>query len=314
MVPPNTEEAGTDGQGSPGDQPEPRSSFSVSRENRWTRFLRGCEEETRRRDDAMRRKAMLPQLERMAPTPTGCSTGNAVKLHWLTATISCDCGWECRKWLRDPGNRACDEWMRHVGWDRMTTYFTADLHLGHERVVNWRPFDSLDHMHSEIIRRWNAIVRPDDLVWILGDVVMGRRAETLKLVGLLNGKKQLIPGNHDYCHPIAFPGRPDKVERWKGEYEAAGMTVWPYGVVGGGLVNDWDVVMCHFPVSGDHTAEERFTEYRPKLDDGWWLLHGHVHGSMGQVHDGRQIDVGMDAWGFTPVSEGELAELMDNHG
>ena len=46
------------------------------------------------------------------------------------------------------------------------------------------------------------------------------------------------------------------------------------------------------------------------MDDGAWLLCGHVHESWRQR--GRMINVGVDAWGGRPVSEEALYELIDS--
>jgi calcineurin-like phosphoesterase family protein len=50
-------------------------------------------------------------------------------------------------------------------------------------------------MDEEMIKRWNAKVRPNDKVYHLGDVVINRKA--LKTLARLNGDKVLIRGNHD---------------------------------------------------------------------------------------------------------------------
>src|SRR6185312_7261423 len=140
----------------------------------------------------------------------------------------------------------------------MSTFWTADLHLGHERVVTWRPqFNSLAHMHAEIIARWNTVVGHNDVVWILGDVVMGQREFTLPLVEKLNGEKRLIPGNHDYCHPSAWEyggkrseeQRQAKLNYWTERYEDVGLEVCATQLHATYRLGP--VVMCHFPVSGD---------------------------------------------------------------
>lgn len=37
----------------------------------------------------------------------------------------------------------------------MTTWFTADLHLGHRNIATYcaRPFDDADQMNAELVRR-----------------------------------------------------------------------------------------------------------------------------------------------------------------
>lgn len=187
----------------------------------------------------------------------------------------------------------------------MSVFFTSDLHLAHTNVIKWRPFDSLDEMHDVTTERWNGVVKADDVVFLLGDAVMGQRAETLPLLDRLNGSKALVPGNHDHIHPM-FPKNRD---RWREAYHQqfhgifSPESIWSLG-------GQW-VTLCHFPRSGDHTEQERYSEWRP-ADDGAWLLHGHLHSHEPTSPDRpRQIDVGVDAWDFTPVSEEQLLAIME---
>jgi len=50
-------------------------------------------------------------------------------------------------------------------------------------------------MDEELVKRWNARVKPNDKVYVLGDVVM--RRPNLDIMGRLTGDKILIKGNHD---------------------------------------------------------------------------------------------------------------------
>ena len=83
----------------------------------------------------------------------------------------------------------------------MTTYFTADQHFGHDNIIRYcdRPYHSVGEMNAALVANWNALVGPADTVHVLGDVAMGRREESLPLVGSLAGRKILYPGNHDRC-------------------------------------------------------------------------------------------------------------------
>ena len=55
----------------------------------------------------------------------------------------------------------------------MKTFFTSDLHFGHERVIKFdnRPFKSVEEMNEELIKRWNNKVDRGDLVYVLGDMI-----------------------------------------------------------------------------------------------------------------------------------------------
>lgn len=186
----------------------------------------------------------------------------------------------------------------------MSTWFTADLHLGHARIAGLagRPYGDVDAMNRDLIARWNGLVSPDDEVWVLGDVAMGRIEESLALVRSLVGQKILVPGNHDRC----WVGRGDEAFAWRERYLAAGFAQ----IVDAPCrlrVGRREWLLDHFPYVGDRTGTERYPEARP-VDSGDWLLHGHTHGSWRQR--GRMVDVGVDAWGGYPVSGAVLDALV----
>jgi calcineurin-like phosphoesterase family protein len=52
-------------------------------------------------------------------------------------------------------------------------------------------------MNAVIVKRWNTIVKPDDEVYILGDLMLNDTEEGLVYFKLLNGFKHIIIGNHD---------------------------------------------------------------------------------------------------------------------
>jgi len=181
-------------------------------------------------------------------------------------------------------------------------YFTSDLHFGHQNIISYcsRPFSSVDEMNDDLVRRWNATVSDEDTIYVLGDVAMGQLEHSLSWVNKLAGTKLLVPGNHDKC--------------WAGKkrnpstlalYEEVGFTVLPENsnIEIGGL----NVELCHFPFAGDTSGEDRYGQWRP-VTRGQWLLCGHVHDLWRQR--GRQINVGIDAWGGRLVQEAEIAALI----
>lgn len=186
----------------------------------------------------------------------------------------------------------------------MSTWFTSDLHFGHTNVIAYssRPFADVDAMNEAIVTRWNERVSPTDTVWVLGDVALGRIADTLPLVKLLNGTKVLVAGNHDRC----WAGHGKGVTAWTQNYLDAGFAEIRQGTVQLTIANQ-RVLACHFPYRGDSHDIDRYAEARP-VDRGSWLLHGHVHDRW-RVR-GRMINVGVDAWNHAPVSEAQLATLI----
>lgn len=179
----------------------------------------------------------------------------------------------------------------------MATWFTADLHLGHKRIIELcdRPFSDVDEMNAEIIKRWNMVVERGDTVYVLGDVAMGTIAESLPLVSQLEGDKILVPGNHDRCWTGNERVRVIDIDR----YLEVGFTI----IEGPLRLEPENWLMSHFPYAGDSQEEDRYVDHRPE-DRGDWLIHGHVHNEW--LVNGRQINVGVDVWDYYPVSRAQI--------
>lgn len=190
----------------------------------------------------------------------------------------------------------------------MTTYFTADWHLGHERIVSLcaRPFVSLDAMHRVIIDNVNDVVGRGGTLIVLGDAVMGPFEETLKLLRRIRvAELILVPGNHDRVHP-AYKHKGDvkaKITHYLDLYRTVfDEVLWDDGELTIDL-SGTRFAMSHFPYSGDSQDEDRYREHRP-FNDGLPLVHGHVHTKWHTR--GPQFNAGVDVNGFMPVSEGDL--------
>lgn len=180
----------------------------------------------------------------------------------------------------------------------MTIWFSSDIHFGHKNIIDYcnRPFNNVDHMNETIIANFNSLIAPEDTLILVGDLCMGRKDDTIPLLGRINGKKIAVGGNHDPWHP-AYEKRIGKRAEWTARYyNESGVRATDIDTQI--CIDGVDVRVCHFPYSGDHTEDERFSDFRP-VDDGHWLIHGHVH-DLWQVN-GRQINVGVDVWDFFPV-------------
>lgn len=186
----------------------------------------------------------------------------------------------------------------------MTTWFTSDQHFGHENIIGYcgRPFRDADEMNMEIVRRWNEVVARTDTVYVLGDYALGRIDRTLAITAVLMGRKILLAGNHDRC----WTGHGGLRTKWIEQYLAAGFAEVLQGTIRLD-VGGTPVQANHFPFVGDSHDGDRFESHRP-VDDGGWLLHGHVHEKW-QRRD-RMINVGVDVWNFYPVAERELAGII----
>lgn len=89
----------------------------------------------------------------------------------------------------------------------MQYFITSDLHLGHANIIKYcnRPFKNVKHMNDTIIGRWNERIKPEDIVYHVGDFCFknsydgekGLRLNSLYWKSLLNGNIIFIKGNHD---------------------------------------------------------------------------------------------------------------------
>ena len=78
-------------------------------------------------------------------------------------------------------------------------FVTSDTHFGHDRefVYGPRGFNSIGEHDETIIGRWNEVVGEDDIVYHLGDVMLGDNSYGIECVKRLKGTIYIIPGNHD---------------------------------------------------------------------------------------------------------------------
>lgn len=83
-------------------------------------------------------------------------------------------------------------------------YFSSDYHFNHNRgfIYQARGFPDVESMNEAIIQRHNSIVKPDDIVYVLGDLCLGGGTDEMlqknkELIERLNGRIGIIRGNHD---------------------------------------------------------------------------------------------------------------------
>ena len=78
-------------------------------------------------------------------------------------------------------------------------FVTSDLHFGHDRQFLYGPrgFNSIQEHDETVMKNWNEIVRPDDTVWVLGDLMLGDNAHGMSCLNQLNGTLNVCLGNHD---------------------------------------------------------------------------------------------------------------------
>jgi calcineurin-like phosphoesterase family protein len=175
-------------------------------------------------------------------------------------------------------------------------FFIADLHLGHGNILRYeraaRPFAAIAAHDAELIRRWNARVGRDDVVWVLGDFAWSPAAARAALAQL-NGRIRLVLGDHDAQWLATQPGARDRLALDAVE-QVHGAVKWRPGVL-----------LTHVPaIPGP--------KYRVNL-------HGHLH-SRAVAHAGavtgdgdaatRHVCVSVEHTDLAPRSWAEIAEEL----
>ena len=79
-------------------------------------------------------------------------------------------------------------------------YYISDTHFRDQKIFDKckRPFKSLEDMERTIVTKWNARVKDDDIVYVLGDIGKDDDSSTIDIFKELKGHKHLIIGNHDH--------------------------------------------------------------------------------------------------------------------
>ena len=139
-------------------------------------------------------------------------------------------------------------------------------------VTRARFRNDVTYMDQAMIKEWNDIVEPGDLVYILGDVAFLPAQKATEIMRRLNGTKILVEGNHDRkaLNDPSFRGCFEEVHKYLDiNYEGH------------------KIVMFHYPIA----------EW-DQMHRGALHFHGHLHGGVSGMEKYRCRDMGIDATGM----------------
>ncbi len=158
------------------------------------------------------------------------------------------------------------------GLDRQI-YVVSDTHFGHENIIKFcnRPFANVEEMNETLVSKWNDTVRPNDIVYHLGDVYF-RDGNTV--LHRLNGRKRLVLGNHDDPNDPSLRKTFEKIMllRW---------------------FTDLGLLLTHVPIHVSQLETKRF-------GDKMANVHGHIHDQPSPV--GPYINVSVEHTNYAPVN------------
>lgn len=187
-------------------------------------------------------------------------------------------------------------------------YFTSDLHFGHKNILKFcnRPFTDIKEMAQEMKQRWNDVVNPDDIIFVLGDFSwFTGRHEIWNCIKSLHGNIYIIPGNHDVIR--GFEISQENCDRIHVLSDI--VHVWIRDEFGRLPKSTVELCLSHYPLMTWSHRQSRCIN-----------LFGHIH-SDGRIHEDKfdlnlplwsyQYDVGVDANEYRPVSLQEIIQKID---
>lgn len=157
-------------------------------------------------------------------------------------------------------------------------WFISDTHFGHRNIITYcRPqYASLEVMEGDLVERWNQTVKPQDLVYHLGDFAW-KAADAIRVRPLLNGTIRLVVGNHDDIVAYAKAGLFQRIDMWR-QFRDHGFTA------------------SHVPMR------------REQIRHGAFNLHGHVHGDMSGLED-FHFDASVESIDYKPIHFDEVVAV-----
>lgn len=146
-------------------------------------------------------------------------------------------------------------------------------------------------MNEAIVERWNNVVQPEDIVYVLGDIMLNDNDTGLKLLKSLKGDIRIVLGNHD---------TPTREELYKGCWNVSEVALAAKLKYRG-----YHFFMTHYPCITSNLEKESLKQCTINL-------YGHTHQKDNFYQDIPFIyHVGVDSHNCTPVHIDQIIEDMN---
>ena len=171
-------------------------------------------------------------------------------------------------------------------------WITSDWHFCHDREFIWktRGFSSIEDMNEFIINAHNAIVRSDEDVYVLGDLMLGNSEKGIGCIKRMNGKLHIVRGNHDTD------------SRWKMYSELPNVVEQSNAIIF--KYNKHHFYLSHYPTLTGNLEKESLTQMTLNL-------FGHTHQQANFYMDMPfMYHVGVDSHKCFPVNLNDIIYEM----
>jgi calcineurin-like phosphoesterase family protein len=187
-------------------------------------------------------------------------------------------------------------------------WVVSDWHFGHANMLSFKDeagrlmrthpvtrqaWTSAEEVDEFMVDAHNAVVRPQDHVYCLGDVVLctsapTRRALLQRTVGRLKGHLRLVRGNHDIFRTKEYLQYFDEI------YACRVLS---------------RLLLTHIPVHPGSLGRQRAN------------VHGHLHEKVvtavrsgAELADERYVNVSVEQTAYAPVPLESIHKLLDERG
>lgn len=174
-------------------------------------------------------------------------------------------------------------------------WYSSDLHFGHSRAFLYEPrgFTSIEEHDAAIIENWNKVVKPEDSVYLLGDLMLNYNEGGIAKLNQLNGTIYYIRGNHDGDIRCMLYKERTRMIPLCGQFETSWASVEE--------INGYTIYLSHYPT---YTS---YLENMAPLKRHLLNFHGHTHSKNKFYQDiPFMYNVALDAHNNTPVSFDEI--------
>lgn len=147
-------------------------------------------------------------------------------------------------------------------------WIISDTHIFHENIGRY--CDRPDGWQETIIENWNRLIEPEEIVFQVGELALGKREKIEDLAPLLKGRLYL---------------------RSNGFYQRLGITLVPdpYRI---DHLSGWTLIFSHRPIV--------------PLEPGVLNLHAHIHNSVASELGDRHVNLSVEVRYYRPWRLGQF--------
>ena len=168
-------------------------------------------------------------------------------------------------------------------------FFTSDTHLQHNQGFLYEPrgFSSIEEHDETIVENWNKVVKPEDRVIHLGDIMLNNNEKGIEYIKRLNGEICIVWGNHD------TDARKELLSALPNVIVLGYAHVFKY--------KKFSIYLSHYPTLTANYDDKHLSQHVINL-------HGHTHQQANFLYPNNPFmyHVGVDSHNCTPVHIDEV--------